>query len=155
MPFELGPGLQALRERGRYRQRRLLQSPQGPEVTVDGRRLTSFCSNDYLGLAADPRLGEALIAGARTWGVGSGAAHLVNGHSEAHEALERELAEFTGRPRALLFSTGYMANLGIACALAGRGDTVLADRLNQLAGMRHARRRRTGPGHPKQTPDGA
>ena len=95
--------------------------------------MLAFCGNDYLGLANHPELVAALKRGADRWGVGSGAAHLVNGHSAAHHALEEELAEFTGRPRALLFSTGYMANLGVITALAGRGDRVFEDRLNHAS----------------------
>ena len=121
------------RDEDLYRTRRVNEGPQGAELTVDGRRMLAFCSNDYLGLAADPRLVEALQAGAARYGVGSGAAHLVAGHSRAHHALEDELAEFTGRERALLFSTGYMANLGVVTALVGRGDQVLEDRLNHAS----------------------
>lgn len=100
---------------------------------LDGRRMLAFCSNDYLGLAADPRVAEAMIAGVRRYGVGSGAAHLISGHSHAHHALEEALAEFAGRERALLFSTGYMANLGVLSALLGRGDSVFEDRLNHAS----------------------
>ncbi len=95
--------------------------------------MLSFCSNDYLGLANHPDVIAAFQRGAERWGVGSGAAHLVNGHSAAHHALEEALAEFTGQPRALLFSTGYMANLGVITALAGRGDIILEDRLNHAS----------------------
>jgi 8-amino-7-oxononanoate synthase len=95
--------------------------------------MLSFCSNDYLGLAAHPDLVQALREGAERYGVGSGAAHLVSGHGEAHHALEQALAAFTGRPRALLFSTGYMANIGVIQALAGRGSRVFADRLNHAS----------------------
>jgi 8-amino-7-oxononanoate synthase len=116
-----------------YRTRRVMDSPQGPEMVVDGRAMLSFCSNDYLGLANHPEVIAAFQAGAAQWGVGSGAAHLVSGHSAAHHALEEELAEFTGRPRALLFSTGYMANQGIITALLGRGDAVYEDRLNHAS----------------------
>ncbi len=116
-----------------YRTRRIIESPQGPEIISDGRRYLNFCSNDYLGLANHPQVIEAMQAGAARYGVGSGAAHLICGHSRAHHALEEELAAFTQRPRALLFSTGYMANLGVMGALAGRGDTVLQDRLNHAS----------------------
>ncbi len=95
--------------------------------------MLSFCSNDYLGLAAHPELVEALREGAERYGVGSGAAHLVSGHGEPHQRLEAALAAFTGRPRALLFSTGYMANLGAIQALAGRGSRILADKLNHAS----------------------
>ena len=100
-----------------YRQRRVVSTPQGPELVVDGRPMLGFCSNDYLGLANHPDIISAMQRGAEEYGVGSGAAHLVNGHSASHHALEEELAEFTGRPRALLFSTGYMANQGVITAL--------------------------------------
>ncbi len=122
------------RERdGLKRRQRTLDAPCGPKALVDGRPLISFCSNDYLGLANDPALIEAACAGAKTWGVGSGASHLVSGHQRPHLALEEKLARFTGFPRALLFSTGYMANLGIVPALAGRGDAIFADRLNHAS----------------------
>jgi 8-amino-7-oxononanoate synthase len=116
-----------------YRSRRIMDSPQGPEMLVDGRSMLTFCSNDYLGLANHPDVVAAFKAGAEQWGVGSGAAHLVSGHTAAHHALEEELAEFTGRPRALLFSTGYMANQGVITALLGRGDAVYEDRLNHAS----------------------
>jgi 8-amino-7-oxononanoate synthase len=129
----LAPGLAALREKSLYRLRRILAGPQGPEIEADGRRLLNFSSNDYLGLAAHPALAEAARRGLDEYGLGSGAAHLVTGHSRAHHALEEELAAFAGRPRALLFSSGYMANLGVAGALMGRGDRVLEDRLNHAS----------------------
>jgi 8-amino-7-oxononanoate synthase len=129
----LAPELEALKQKSLYRLRRLLDGPQGPEITADGALLLNFSSNDYLGLAADPRLAEAARRGLDKYGTGSGAAHLVTGHSTAHHALEEELAAFCGRPRALLFSSGYMANLGIAGALVGRGDRVLEDRLNHAS----------------------
>lgn len=118
---------------GLRRVRRMLQTPQGARVTVDGHELVSFCSNDYLGLAADPRLVAAAREGVERYGVGAGASHLVTGHTQAHETLERALAEFVGLPRSLLFSTGYMANLGMVTALAGRDDAVYADKLNHAS----------------------
>ena len=130
---DLHQALTELEHQGLYRRRRIIDSAQGPEIKIDGQSLLNFCSNDYLGLAAHPSIQQALIQGAETYGTGSGAAHLVNGHSRAHHALEEELAEFTGYPRALLFSTGYMANLGIAQAVCGRGDTILEDRLNHAS----------------------
>lgn len=129
----LAPELEALKQKSLYRLRRLLDGPQGPEIRADGATLLNFSSNDYLGLASDPRLAEAARRGLEKYGTGSGAAHLVTGHSTAHHALEEELAAFCGRPRALLFSSGYMANLGIAGALVGRGDRVLEDRLNHAS----------------------
>lgn len=125
--------LDALKKGGLERRRRTLQAPCGPLARVDGRELISFCSNDYLGLASDPALIAAACAGAQSWGVGSGASHLVSGHLEPHQALEARLAAFTGFPRALLFSTGYLANLGIVPALVGRGDAVFADKLNHAS----------------------
>ena len=100
---------------------------------VDGRRMTAFCSNDYLGLANHPGVVAAFKEGANEYGIGSGAAHLVSGHSAAHHALEEELADFVGRPRALLFATGYMANLGVISALTGRGERIFEDRLNHAS----------------------
>ncbi|MEL0169265.1 MAG: 8-amino-7-oxononanoate synthase [Pseudomonadaceae bacterium] len=133
MTFNLGSRLAERRAAHLYRHRPLLQTPQGVEVRVDGEPLLSFCSNDYLGLANDPRINEAFVDGVRRWGTGGGASHLVTGHSGAHHALEEALAEFTGRPRALLMSSGYMANMGTVTALVGQGDTVLEDRLNHAS----------------------
>ena len=112
------------------RTRRQLDSAQGVSVTVDGQRWLSFCSNDYLGLAAHPDLARAAREGLEKYGTGAGASHLLTGHTGAHHRLEQALATFTGQPAALLFSTGYMANLGVVSALVGRGDAVFADRLN-------------------------
>lgn len=103
------------------------------EVMVDGRRLVDFSSNDYLGLAAHPALAAAMAECALTCGAGSGASHLISGHGREHAALEEELAAFTGRPRALLFSTGYMANLAVMTTLAARGESVLLDRLSHAS----------------------
>jgi 8-amino-7-oxononanoate synthase len=103
------------------------------QVIVDGRRLVDFSSNDYLGLAAHPALAAAMAECAARCGAGSGASHLISGHGHEHAALEEELAAFTGRPRALLFSTGYMANLGVVTALADRGESVLLDRLSHAS----------------------
>ncbi len=130
---DLAAELAAREAAGLYRRRRVIDSPQGPLLRSEGRELLSFCSNDYLGLANHPELIAAFKRGADEYGVGSGAAHLVNGHSHAHHALEEELAAFTERPRALLFSTGYMANLGIAGALLGRRDSAFEDRLNHAS----------------------
>ncbi len=115
------------------RRRRVVDTACGPELVVDGKPVLAFCSNDYLGLAADPALIEAACAGARRWGVGSGASALISGHTDAHAALERRLAEFVGMERALVFPTGYMANLGIVPALVGRGDAVFSDQLNHAS----------------------
>ncbi|QJP06355.1 8-amino-7-oxononanoate synthase [Pseudomonas multiresinivorans] len=133
MPFDLAARLAQRQAEDLYRRRPLLESPQGPEVVIDGQPMLAFCSNDYLGLANHPEVIAALRAGAERWGVGGGASHLVNGHCGPHHELELALAEFTGRPRALLFSTGYMANLGTVTALVGKGDSVLEDRLNHAS----------------------
>ena len=130
---ELRAELAELEARGLRRKRRVLESPQGARVRVDGRDYIAFCSNDYLGLAAHPELIEAAREGAARYGVGAGASHLILGHLTAHHELEQRLAAFTGLPRALLFSTGYMANLGVVTALTGRGDAVFADRLNHAS----------------------
>lgn len=133
MAFDLAARLAERRAADLYRRRPLLQSPQGPEVVVDGQRLLAFCSNDYLGLANHPEVIAAWRAGAERWGVGGGASHLVVGHSTPHHEVEEAIAELTGRARALLFTTGYMANLGAITALVGQGDTVLQDRLNHAS----------------------
>jgi 8-amino-7-oxononanoate synthase len=133
MSFDLSARLAARRAEHLYRQRPLLESPQGPEVVVDGKPLLAFCNNDYMGLANHPDVITAWKAGAQRWGVGGGASHLVIGHSTPHHELEEALADLTGRPRALLFSNGYMANLGTVTALVGQGDTVLEDRLNHAS----------------------
>lgn len=127
---------QRLDERRRaqlYRQRRVLCSPQQRAVEMDGKPLLSFCSNDYLGLANDPRIRAAFAAGLERYGAGSGASHLVSGHALPHHALEEELAVFTGRERALVFSSGYMANLGSLVTLLAKGDAVFQDRLNHAS----------------------
>ncbi len=109
------------------------------EPVVDGHRLINFCSNDYLGIAGDVRIAAAMQVAAANWGAGAGAAHLVTGHTHEHHALEEELAAFTGREAALLFSTGYMANVGVITALAERGEMVLQDRLNHASLLDGAR----------------
>lgn len=130
---ELASALGEIDAAGLRRRRRTLEAPCGPLAVVDGKPLVSFCSNDYLGLANDPALIEAACAGAQAWGVGSGASHLVSGHQSPHQALEEKLAQFTGFARALLLSTGYMANLAIVPTLVGRGDAVFADKLNHAS----------------------
>lgn len=127
---------QALAERQSqdlYRIRRTLNSPQSTQIELDGRRLLNFCSNDYLGLANHPDVIRACKEGLDKYGVGSGASHLVVGHTQPHHALEEELAAFTGRSRALLFSSGYMANVGTLGALLGKQDRVYEDRLNHAS----------------------
>lgn len=134
MSFDhLASELQARKEASLYRERKVLQSPQQPEVIVDGKAYLAFCSNDYLGLANHPAIKSAFKQAADEFGVGGGASHLVNGHSFHHHALEEELAEFTGRSRALLFSNGYMANIGTVNALLDKQDAVFEDRLNHAS----------------------
>ncbi len=125
--------LTARREQSRYRSRRVLESAQGARLRVDGREMLQFCSNDYLGLANHPKLVAAMQGAVAEMGVGGGASHLVCGHSALHHQLEERLAKITGRERALLFSTGYMANLGTVTALLGKGDHILEDRLNHAS----------------------
>lgn len=116
-----------------YRSRRVQDTPQAPEVVSNGKAMLAFCSNDYLGLASHPELIAAFKRGLDTYGAGSGASHLVAGHSRAHHALEEELAEFTGRTRALVFSSGFMANVGVLSALADKADQIFEDRLNHAS----------------------
>jgi 8-amino-7-oxononanoate synthase len=130
---QLSGNLDAIKQRGLYRSRRIIASPQGINLQIDGRAVVNFCSNDYLGLANHPDVVSAFKAAADHYGVGSGSAHLICGHSAAHHALEEELADFTGRDKALLFSTGYMANIGVITALLGQGDAVFEDRLNHAS----------------------
>jgi len=129
----LADELQQIKQQNLYRSRRVVSSPQGVNIKIEGRQLINFSSNDYLGLANHPQLIQSFKKAADNSGVGSGSAHLICGHSHSHHALEEELAEFTGRERALLFSTGYMANMGVISALLGRGDQVFQDRLNHAS----------------------
>jgi len=130
---ELHAFLNKQKSDGLYRTRSMTESPQGVSLKLDGKSYQNFCSNDYLGLANHPLINEAFIKGIKLYGAGSGASHLINGHSRAHHQLEEELAEFVQRPRALLFSTGYMANLGVISALFSKGDAVFEDRLNHAS----------------------
>ena len=130
---QLTQQLAALRSDHLERRRSLLESPQGVRIRIDGRELLSFCSNDYLGLAASPDLIHAGHAALDACGVGSGASHLISGHHAAHHEFETAFAQFVRKPAALLFSSGYMANLGVLSALMGRHDEVFADRLNHAS----------------------
>ena len=129
----LRDGLAALQADHLERRRPLLDGAQGARVTIDGQRVVSFCSNDYLGLAADPALVQAAHAALDECGVGAGAAHLITGHHRFHEDFEAAFARFVGKPAALLFSTGYMANLGVLTALLGRRGEVFGDKLNHAS----------------------
>ncbi len=133
----LREGLAELEARGLARRRRTAETPCGARMNVDGREIVGFASNDYLGLAAHPAVSAALAEGAKRYGAGSGGSHLLGGHSRAHDRLEDDLAAFSGgfvdAPRALSFSTGYMANLAVLTALAGHGTTLFSDALNHAS----------------------
>lgn len=129
----LKPALAERHAQSLYRQRHTIDGPQGTHLSLNGCEVLNFCSNDYLGLANHPDVITALKKGADEYGVGAGASHLINGHSRAHHALEEELADFLGRPRVLLFSTGYMANLGVITSLVSKGDAILEDRINHAS----------------------
>ena len=131
--FDLSLKLNELSQQSLRRSRRIVESPQGINLISDGMAVVNFCSNDYLGLANHPDVINAFKSAADKYGVGSGSAHLICGHSSPHHQLEEELAAFTGRDRALLFSTGYMANMGAISTLVGHGDTVFEDRLNHAS----------------------
>jgi 8-amino-7-oxononanoate synthase len=130
---ELPQRLRELDQAGLIRRRRRVEGPQGPRLQVDGAVYLTFCSNDYLGLASHPALVEAARRALDEFGVGAGASGHICGHTRVHEALEERLARFVGLPRALHFSTGYMANLGVLPSLAGPGDAIFSDRLNHAS----------------------
>jgi 8-amino-7-oxononanoate synthase len=129
----LGAELSRLRAAHLYRTRRVIDGNHGVILHVDGRALINFCSNDYLGLASDPRIAEAARRASTHCGWGSGAAALISGYNREHAALEESLADFLGRPRALLFTSGWAANLGVLRALFGKHDTLLCDDLNHAS----------------------
>jgi 8-amino-7-oxononanoate synthase len=131
--IQLADNLAERKAAGRYRQPRIRLGEQGVEVVVDGKKLLSFCSNDYLGLANHSSLKKAFIDAAEQEGVGAGAAHLLTGHSRYHQKLEEALADFTGQQRVLLFSSGYQANMGVIDGLMGRGDVIVQDKLNHAS----------------------
>ena len=133
MDATLQAQLNLRREEHLYRTRLNVASGCSSTLSVEGRSLINFCSNDYLGLASHPDISLALKQAADLYGTGSGASHLVSGHSVVHQKLEEQLAQYTGRPRALLFSTGYMVNMGVINALVGRRDLVLQDQLNHAS----------------------
>lgn len=139
--------LECLERDGRLRRRRVTESAQGPRIVLDGHEYLSFASNDYLGLAAHPEIAAAAAQAAQQFGVGAGASHLLTGHHALHAELETRFAQHVGAAEALLFSTGYLANLGVITSLLGRHDAVFADRLNhaslvdaaRLSGAEHQR----------------
>lgn len=136
---QLAKNLAERKQAGRYRQQRTRLGPQGVDIVIDGQKRLSFCSNDYLGLANHSDLKKAFIDAAGQEGVGAGAAHLLTGHSRYHQQLEEQLAGFLGAQRALLFSSGYQANMGIIDGLMGRGDAIIADKLNHASLLDGAR----------------
>ncbi len=130
---DLAEQLRAREQQGLRRFRQAVESPQASHITMDGRNYLAFSSNDYLGLANHPELIQSACEGAQRFGVGAGASHLIHGHSVVHHHLENALANFTGFPQALLFSTGYMANMGVVTGLVGREDAIFADKLNHAS----------------------
>jgi len=129
----LAKALDQLREDNLYRTRKLNSTAQNVEPIINGQKVLSFCSNDYLGLANHPKVIARFVNAANESGVGTGASHLITGHHESHNALEEELAEFIGCEQVLLFSTGYMANLGVVSSLATRNSSIFADKLNHAS----------------------
>jgi 8-amino-7-oxononanoate synthase len=129
----LSAQLDELARRDLIRSRRILEGPQGPRVAIGGRDYLAFCSNDYLGLANHPRINATAIAAVQRFGVGAGASPMVTGHNRLHQRVEEKLAAFAGLPRALLFSSGYQANIGAVTSLVGRGDAVFSDKLNHAS----------------------
>ena len=116
-----------------YRSRKISENTQNTQIIINGKSLINFCSNDYLSLASHPQVKEALKQGVDKFGVGAGASHLISGHTPAHQALEEALADYTGQEKAVLFSTGYMANIGVFSALKDELDWVLQDKLNHAS----------------------
>jgi glycine C-acetyltransferase/8-amino-7-oxononanoate synthase len=130
---DIADRLEELRDRGLYRRPRLISGPQGPRVTIDGNPVLLLCSNDYLGLANHPRVRGAAADAASRWGAGAGASRLISGNMQPHGRLERRLAEFKGYESALLFGSGYLANIGAISALARSGEVVFSDELNHAS----------------------
>jgi 8-amino-7-oxononanoate synthase len=131
--MDIAEQIEQLQDRGHYRRLRLIEGRQGPRVTLDGREVLLLCSNDYLGLAAHPRVRGAAAEAAMHWGAGAGASRLISGNMQPHKRLERRIAAFKGYESALLFGSGYLANTGTIAALAGRGEVVFSDELNHAS----------------------
>ena len=125
--------LEEAREAGLLRRMREVQTATGPHIRVDGRDVLLLCSNDYLGLAGDPRVRRAAAEAAEEWGAGSGASRLVSGNLSPHVDLEAQLAAFKGTESALLFGSGFLANMGVVAALAPKGGVVFSDQLNHAS----------------------
>ncbi|PCJ29673.1 MAG: 8-amino-7-oxononanoate synthase [Gammaproteobacteria bacterium] len=136
---QLSTDLAKRKAAGRYRSQRIRESAQGVNIQLEGKSLLSFCSNDYLGLANHPALKQAFIDAVEQQGVGSGAAHLLTGHSRYHQQLEEQLAEFIGHEKVLLFSSGYQANIGVIDGLMSRDDVIIQDKLNHASLLDGAR----------------
>jgi 8-amino-7-oxononanoate synthase len=133
MMTDVASWLEDLRREGLYRELRVIDSAQGPRVTLDGAEVLLLCSNDYLGLAGHPTLRAAAAEAAERWGAGAGASRLVSGNMAIHRELEQELAEFKGHDACVLFGSGYLANVGVISALTGPGDVILSDALNHAS----------------------
>src|SRR5688500_10109855 len=131
--LDLQDRLDELKSLGLYRRMRMVSGPQGPRVVLDGKPVLLLCSNNYLGLADHPRVREAAADAAMRWGVGAGASRLVSGTMTVHLRLEERLAGFEGSEAALLFGSGYLANVGVVSALAGDGSVVFSDALNHAS----------------------
>jgi glycine C-acetyltransferase/8-amino-7-oxononanoate synthase len=130
---DIAATLEELRQAGLFRERRVIEGPQGPRVLLDGRSVLLLCSNDYLGLAGHPTVRTAAAEAAERWGAGAGASPLVSGHMALHRRLEAELAAFKGSQACVLFGSGFLANTGVLASLAGRGDVILSDALNHAS----------------------
>ena len=125
--------LSSLKEHALMREYRTVESAQGPYIQIKGKSYLSFCSNNYLGLADHPKIKQAAIDAINQYGWGTGASRLVAGNMTLHEELEKKIAEFKGTEATLLFPTGYMANVGALCAIVGREDIVIGDKLNHAS----------------------
>jgi 8-amino-7-oxononanoate synthase len=132
-PWDLRAEIAAIHERGLYRRLRTIDGPEDPEVVVDGRQAILLCSNNYLGLANDPEVVAAACEASARYGAGSGSSRLISGSLRIHRELDEAIAEWKGTERALAFSSGYHANLGVLQALCGPGDAILSDELNHAS----------------------
>jgi 8-amino-7-oxononanoate synthase len=130
---EIEERLAELEQQGLHRRLRLISGPQGPKVLLEGKPVLLLCSNNYLGLADHPRVREAAAHAAMHWGVGAGGSRLVSGTMTIHRRLEERLAEWEGSEACVLFGSGYLANMGVIGALAGKGDTIFSDELNHAS----------------------